>query len=447
MKQTKKSQNLQSAKSTSKPTSNLTSKFTSTTSLKPTAKSAPKSPAKSATKPTAKSVTKPATKSACAPQPPRALHIDTEALSSLALVQEGLLAPISQLANAKTLANPKSAYLTPFVLAPAGKRNQEILRTSTSGEVLDIISLGARVGSLRVQEVFHVDKYARTRELTGLDSGAEFDRIYARLGDYGVCGEYHVDFPDITHARNHLCAQIQALNAKSITGIVLDGQVFHMAHERLIRDVLAQSDLVVVFLLKPYRSTRIGYDLQRECVEFAMEHFLIKKRICIIPLDDTYLFMGPNHVLLHAMVARNYGCTHFVACDDTPNLASFYESDKLHSVLDVASDITTRIVGGYVYCTTCAMLTNHKTCPHGKHHHISYDAESIMEFFEAGLLPPSVLVRPEISAKLLSRLFPTRFHNLQKLHYNLIPHGVLPSQGSEEELYLTLMQLYEMNIK
>ena len=70
-----------------------------------------------------------------------------------------------------------------------------------------------------------------------------------------------------------------------------------------------------------------------------------------------------------------------------------------------------------------------------------------MELFQAGVLPPSVLVRPEISAKLLSRLFPARFHNLQKLHYSLIPQGVLPNERSEEEFYLTLMRLYEMNVK
>lgn len=379
--------------------------------------------------------------------PDRALYIDTEALSSLALVQEGLLAPISHLANASALHSPQGAYLTPFVLAPAGKRNQEVLRTTKPESTLEIISNGAHVGSLHVQEVFAIDRFARARELTGLDCGAEFDGIYARLGDYGVCGEYHVDFPDITEARDRLHAQIQALNAKIITGIVLDGQIFHIAHERLIRDALADSDLVVVFLLKPYRSTPIGYDIQRECVEFAMEQFLIKKRLCIIPLDDTYLFMGTNNVLLHAMVARNYGCTHFVVSDDTPNLSSFYESDTLHSVLDVIKDIKTRIAGGYVYCTTCAMLTNRKTCPHGKHHHISYDTKSIMELFQAGVLPPSVLVRPEISAKLLSRLFPARFHNLQKLHYSLIPQGVLPNERSEEEFYLTLMRLYEMNVK
>ena len=379
-------------------------------------------------------------------KPRKALYIDKEALSSLALVQEGLLAPISSLANSKTL--HLDSYLTPFVLNPAGKRNRKVLESTKPNDVLDIVFERRKVGYLRVEEVFPIDRHARTIQLTGLQGGAEFDRIYSRLGDLAVCGEYQVDFPDIKEAKARLQEQITAHNAKHITGLVLDGQIFHKAHEALIRDALSTSDLVVLFLLKPYRHTIIHYDMQKECVELAMREYLMSDRICTIPLDDTYLFTGTNNVLLHAMVARNYGCTHFIVSDNTPNLSVFYERNTLYSVLDVVSGISTSIKGGYVYCDVCQMLVNRTTCPHGKHHHISYDTESILEFFKAGLLPPSVLVRPSISAKLIAHLFPNRFSNLQKLYYDLMPlnDGVLVPK-SEEDFYLKLMQLYELHSK
>ena len=380
------------------------------------------------------------------PKPRKALYIDKEALSSLALVQEGLLAPISSLANSKTL--HLDSYLTPFVLNPAGKRNRKVLESTKPNDVLDIVFEQKKVGYLRVKEVFPIDRHARTIQLTGLQGGAEFDRIYSRLGDLAVCGEYQVDFPDIKEAKARLQEQITAHNAKHITGLVLDGQIFHKAHEALIRDALSTSDLVVLFLLKPYRHTIIHYDMQKECVELAMREYLMSDRICTIPLDDTYLFTGTNNVLLHAMVARNYGCTHFIVSDNTPNLSVFYERNTLYSVLDVVSGISTSIKGGYVYCDVCQMLVNRTTCPHGKHHHISYDTESILEFFKAGLLPPSVLVRPSISARLIAHLFPNRFSNLQKLYYDLMPlnDGVLVPK-SEEDFYLKLMQLYAIHSK
>ena len=380
------------------------------------------------------------------PKPRKALYIDKEALSSLALVQEGLLAPISSLANSKTL--HLDSYLTPFVLNPAGKRNRKVLESTKTNDVLDIVFEQKKVGYLRVEEVFPIDRHARTIQLTGLQGGAEFDRIYSRLGDLAVCGEYQVHFPDVKEAKARLQEQITAHNAKHTTGLVLDGQIFHKAHEALIRDALSMSDLVVLFLLKPYRHTIIHYDMQKECVELAMREYLMSDRICTIPLDDTYLFTGTNNVLLHAMVARNYGCTHFIVSDNTPNLSVFYERNTLYSVLDVVSGISTSIKGGYVYCDVCQMLVNRTTCPHGKHHHISYDTESILEFFKAGLLPPSVLVRPSISAKLIAHLFPNRFSNLQKLYYDLMPlnDGVLVPK-SEEDFYLKLMQLYAIHSK
>lgn len=400
--------------------------------------------AKAVTPKSAKSTTKTImSKSAPKAESTAQLHIDKEALSSLALVQEGLLSPISKLADAASLQST-DPYLTPFTLNPAGKKNQEVLKRAKSGEKLDIVLDSKIVGSLHVKEVFGIDRRARAMNLANADSGEEFERIYARLGDYGVCGDYRVDFPDISQAKATLNAKIKAHKAKTITGIMLDGQIFHRAHEKLIRDTLGDSDLVVVFLLKPYTKSFISYELQRRCLDFATKNFLLNERICIIPLDDTYLFMGTNKVLLRAIVAKNYGCTHFIVSQSTPNLSMFYDNHAPHSMLDNIKDIRATIKGAYVYCNVCKMLVNHQTCPHGKHHHISYDAESILEFFRAGLLPPAILVRPRISAMILAHLVPNRFKNLQKLYYDLIPsnEGILLHK-SEEEFYTELMRLYQ----
>lgn len=372
------------------------------------------------------------------------LYIDKEALASLALVQEGLLAPISSLASSASLYEGIGAYLTPFVLNPAGKKNQEVLKKSKQGTRLEIVSDGKKVGWIDVQEVFKVDKRMRAINLTGIDSGKEFERIYERLGDYGVCGKYQVDFSDILQAKNNLYTQIKACNAKKITAVVLDGQIFHRAQEKLIRDALGESDLVVVFLLKPYRNEFISYALQRRCLDFITENFLVREQVCVIPLDDTYLFMGTDNALLYAMVAKNYGCTKFIVPQGM-NLSMFYEHNVLHSVLDTIKDINITIKGEYVYCNVCNMFLDSQTCPHGKHHHIRYNTESIAEFFRVGLLPPAILVRPQISAMILSSLYPNRFGNLQKLYCNLIPleEGIL-SPKSEEEFYNELMHLYRI---
>ena len=66
-----------------------------------------------------------------------------------------------------------------------------------------------------------------------------------------------------------------------------------------------------------------------------------------------------------------------------------------------------------------------------------------MELLKLGLLPPAVLMRKEISAFILSQLFPKRFKNLEKLYYDLLPVPGLLEEHTEKDFYIELMKLYQ----
>ncbi len=368
------------------------------------------------------------------------LYIDKEALSSLALIQEGLLYPIKSLSNKQATQDIDNHFALPF-LNPAGKRNQEVLKSTKDGEILDIVVEGNVVGQINAKEVFKVDRKDRAKKISS-NQPHLFDRIYSRLGDYAIFGDYEIEFSDIKLAKLSIQEKIQNYNAKKITAIILENQIFHRAYEQLIRDELERSDLVVVFLLKPYNNDLLDYELREKCLDFALKNFLINDRVCVIPLDDTYLFLGQNKILLHAIVAKNYGCTSFVIEQNTPNLSLFYDKTTPCSILNELKDIEVKIKPNYVYCNICKTLVNNTSCPHGNHHHIAY-TESILEFYQLGLLPPSLLVRPEISAIILSHLYPNRFKNLQKLYYDLVPldDGIL-THKTDKDFYIELMRLY-----
>ena len=105
-------------------------------------------------------------------------------------------------------------------------------------------------------------------------------------------------------------------------------------------------------------------------------------------------------------------------------------------------DIDIKIVDKYVYCDQCKTLVNTKTCPHGQHHHVHYHSDSILKLIRSGLVPPALLVRKEISAHILSSIFPDRFENLQELYSYLMPGTGLIEQQSEEQFYANLIKLH-----
>lgn len=381
------------------------------------------------------------------------IYIDKEALSALSLVQEGLLYPATTLMGQEEMesVNKMGVYKDktfpcPFLLCPSGKRNLEVLSKAKKDEVLDIVCEHHIVGQIKAQEVFKIDKLQRLQKLMGGDiSTKEASLVLERLGDYAISGDYNVVFDDIKETKKSLEEKIKLHNAKKITGVMMSAKPIHRAHERLLREELQDCDLMVIFLLKPYRNDFMPYQLRKNILEYMANNFLIKDKICIIPLDDTYLFAGQNKMILHSIVAKNYGCTKLIVGQNSPNLSIYYAEKTRHSIFDNLQgiDIEVKIISEYVYCEVCKTLVSQSTCPHGNHHHTTYNSQSILELLKLGILPPSILMREEISAMILSTLHPNRFSNLEKLYYDIVPSEGILKNKSEEEFYIKLMHLYQ----
>jgi sulfate adenylyltransferase len=66
-----------------------------------------------------------------------------------------------------------------------------------------------------------------------------------------------------------------------------------------------------------------------------------------------------------------------------------------------------------------------------------------MNLIQNGIVPPPILVRKEISAHILSSLFPKRFKNLQETYDMLMPSGGILEEKSEKDFYIKLIELYQ----
>ncbi|HIP50668.1 MAG TPA: sulfate adenylyltransferase, partial [Campylobacterales bacterium] len=246
-------------------------------------------------------------------------------------------------------------------------------------------------------------------------------------------------------SKKMLSNKIKETGAKNISALVLAANPLNRAHERMIRQAMDQSDLVVIFLLKPFTNIGLRYDIRYDAMLTFIESFLPANKVIVIPLENSYFFAGYNELILDALVAKNYGCHNLIIGKNHAGLGLFYDHDKLNSVFDVTKDINIKVstVEQYVYCNKCRTLVSMKTCPHGQHHHVHYHSASILKLIQAGMMPPSVLMRREVSASILSALFPDRFDHLQELYDALMPNDGLMEEHSEEDFYIKLMGLYQ----
>jgi len=384
----------------------------------------------------------------------RQLFLDKEFVATLALAKEGILHPVDKLMNKKEATEVEETgyykgkpFPFPFIIAPAGEKNREILTTSYQGEPLDFVVDGKIKGTIIVDEVFEVDKKKRIEQIFGTYdiSNPETQMFLKRLGDVAVCGEYELHFDDIKNVKNKIEAAKEQLGAKNVSAMMINANPFHRAHERVIRITLEKCDMLVIFLLKPYKQDLLSYELRLKALQYFVDNYLPKNRVVIVPFENTYLFSSYKNAILDAICASNFGCNKLVLGQHHSGIGAYYAQNVMQSLVSHYEDlaIEVEIITEFVYCNECKTLVSTNTCPHGAHHHIKYHAESLLEILKVGMLPPAIFMRKDISALLLSRLFKNRFENIGKIYDAIFPNSGLLENHDERDFYLELMRLHQ----
>lgn len=384
----------------------------------------------------------------------RRLFIDKQALATLSFAKEGILSPVNKLMSEeeakevdRTGFYRKSPFPFPFILAPHGKKNSSVLTTTNKGEVLDFIVEGKVRGYITIDEVYKIDRERRIEQIFGTydSSNLETKMFLKRLGSYAICGEYELDFDDIKDVKNSIIEAKKRVKPKNTASVMMSARPFHRAHERLIRVTLEKTDLLVIFLLKPYTEDLVSYDLRLKTLQYFIENYLQKNRVVVVPFENTYIFSGYNNAVLDSICARNFGCDRLVLGQNNSGIGMYYDKNEVKSILNRYKPLGIKvdIITEFVYCNECKTLVSKNTCPHGQHHHIRYDSQTLMKLLSAGILPPAVLMRKDISAILLSEMLPDRFENIQKIYDNIFPTSGLLESRDEKDFYLELMNLHQ----
>ena len=382
-----------------------------------------------------------------------ALYIDQEALSTLEMLKEGIFYPVTKLMNEeesksvdKNLKYKDQFFPFSFILAPSGKRNETILKNAKKGQILDLIVDGNIVGKIEVDEVFKIDRQKRIELIfsTTDDNHPGVKGIKKRLGEYAISGEYKIKSNSISNIKDTISKAKSEIEAKSTAAMMLSARPLHRAHERMIRSALGENDLLVLFLKKRFKDDIFSYDMRYKALKFYVENFLPKNRVLIQPFDNTYIFAGYNSVILDSIATKNFGCDKLIIGENHSGIGTYYDKRGIHTYYDIfkkKNDI--EIKSEYVFCNICKTLVSTKNCPHGTHHHIKYQSDFLQGILKAGLLLPAILVRKEISAIYLSRLFPNRFNYLIKHYPNYFPSDGLIEELDDEKFYMEIMKLHQ----
>lgn len=345
------------------------------------------------------------------------LDVDTGLKMEIENISFGVFSPLKGFLNEEDFTSVvKRGRLSndlPWTIPIVLDANEEVAKKVKDSSQVALRNDGQIFGVMQVEDLYKFDKTESAKSVFQTDDPSHpgFNK-FVTMQDILIAGEVKTVS---TPPNNKFLENLRLTPAESRKKIEDRGwkstvafqtrNVPHVAHEMLQKAALNIYD--GLFINPLIGKKKVG-DFKDEVIlnsyTVLIDNYYPKYRIIFSTLHTEMKYAGPREAIHHAIMRQNFGCSHIIIGRDHAGVGNYYSPFAAHDIFKDYPELEIEPIffPAFYYCKKCQSYVNDRTCPHYLDYREELSGTKMRKMFSSGELPPSHLMRPEISKVILS---------------------------------------------